>query len=69
VWILLNVLAILAFYEFLQLKLFYSVLIVSGINLFFAIILFLINIPKLKKPMLSETKKIIKETIQELENK
>lgn len=69
VWILLNVLSIFALYDFLHLNIFYSVLIVTGVNLILTIILFLSGISKLKKPMLSETKKLLKETFQELEKK
>jgi len=68
VWGLLNILAVVAFYDFLNFKLFYSILIVTGINLFFAIILFLSGISKVKKPMMSETRKLVKETFDELNN-
>ncbi len=66
VWILLNALGIIALYEFLNLKLFYAILIVTGINLIFTVILFLIAIPKFKKPIMKDTKQMIKETVQDL---
>ncbi|HOV14072.1 MAG TPA: phage holin family protein [Spirochaetota bacterium] len=65
-WILLNVLTILAINEFIGLKLFFSVLIVCGVNLFFAIILFLRAKSKMKKEFFEDTRKIFEETIDDL---
>lgn len=66
VWILFNVLSIIALYEFLNLKIFYAILIITGINLIISLILFLKGLHNLKKPFLSETQKIVKETLKDL---
>ena len=65
-WILLNVLLIVGLYDFVKFKLFFCVLITSGVNLFFAIILFLTGKSKLKKEFFEDTKKILEETIDDL---
>jgi len=66
-FLLLNVLSVMFFYEILNIRLFYSVLIVLGINLLLAIIMFFLGKAKLKDELFSETKKIIKRTMDDLQ--
>lgn len=68
-WSLLNILAIVAIKEFTFLNLFYSVLIVAGSNLFISMLMFISAIAKFKKPFLKETKKVFKETLDDLKAK
>lgn len=65
-WVLLNVLGILALYEFAGLKLFYSVLIVAGANLFLSIFMFITARNKFKKQFFSETRKLFEKTIDDI---
>lgn len=65
-WILVNVLVILAFNEFLGFKLFFSVLIDTGFNLLLSVILFLRAKSKFKKEFFEDTKKIFEDTIDDL---
>ena len=66
-FLLLNVLAVIFFYDILNIRLFYSVLIVLGINLLLAIIMFAFSRARLKDEIFSETKKNIKKTIDDLQ--
>ena len=66
-FLLLNILVVIFFYDIIKLELFYSVLIVLGINLLLAITMFAFSKIKLKDELFSETKKSIKKTMDDLE--
>lgn len=63
---LLNILTIVALNDFVGLRFFYSVLIVAGANLFFAFFLFVTASMKLKASFMKETRKMIKDTLEEI---
>ncbi|MBP7554317.1 MAG: phage holin family protein [Spirochaetes bacterium] len=63
---LLNVLTIVALNDFIGLRFFYSVLIVAGANLLLAIFLFITGGMKMKASFMKETRKMIKDTLEEI---
>jgi len=65
-WLLLNVLLIAGLYDFLNLRLFYSILIDCGVNLLFSVLFFMAGKSKLKKEFFKDTRKILEETIDDL---
>jgi hypothetical protein len=67
--ILLNAVIIFALNEFTNLKVFYCILIVTGANLLIAILMLTSAISSFKKPFLKETKKVLKETLEDLKIK
>ncbi|HQJ06385.1 MAG TPA: phage holin family protein [Spirochaetota bacterium] len=62
----LNILIIIALKDYIGLSFFYSVLIVAGANLLLAILLFIVGSMKLKASFMKETRKMIKETLEEI---
>ncbi len=66
-FILLNVLSIIFLYDILSIRLFYSILIVLGINLLLAIVLFAIGRTRLKDELFSDTVSSIKKTMDDLQ--
>lgn len=63
-WILLNILAVAGLKNFFNEL--YSILIVASANLFIAIIMFISAGINFKKPFLKETKKVIKDTFEDM---
>jgi len=63
--LLANVLAILALVEFGKLDLFYSVMIVAGVNFLIAMVFFIAANSKLKRSLFSETRRIVEETLDD----
>ncbi len=67
-WFLLNILIVVALNEFVGLKLFFSILTVTSINLFVAVTLIITARSKMKREFFREAKKVFKDTIDDLKD-
>ena len=63
---LINILVVLLLKDFFDFSLFHSILILSGLTIFGSILTFIIASALFSKPFLKETKKAIKETLNDL---
>jgi hypothetical protein len=61
-----NILIVLLLKDFFEFSLFHSILILSGLTVFGALLTFIIATSAFKKPFLKETKKAVKETLKDL---